>query len=536
MSFEEKFISMIRAQVPIIWVQSYEEERVIKHIIDIFKETFPSFDVNTWDNVSGLCQYDINADNNLYKVSEGDKTIRDVKIFDYIMKKANEVDSSFKKNAFILRDFDDVIESYAMRRAMKNYVEYKYFNKYCPIIITSVSNVVHPAIQKLATVLEYDTLSKEELFVKLDKLNEYIDCKNGDRTSENQIEFILEKDYDKISDALLGLTSIQVSNNLLRSVAIFNKVDVQFLHELRKEALKNNNLLTIIEPNASINDIGGHKVLKEWINEIKQLNTPEAKEYGCSKPKGMLCLGAPGTGKTYFAEIIATEFKVPYIKLDMSKIMDKAVGESEKRMSNALNTVKAMAPCVLLIDEIEKALSGMGSSNMSDGGTIARVIGNVLQFLNDNEEVFVIATSNDISQLPPEMYRSGRFDAIWYFAMPNIEERIEIIKLYLSKFNKTYSDKDINIIATETDHFTGAELKQLANTALKKSFLRQLKDNNKTIILQDLRLAKEEINPIYNLAKGNINALEAFATNAARYTNVSKHKTTSENTMRLKRL
>lgn len=518
MNFKDEIKSLVKAQTPVVWIQTFEEERIIKELIILFKENFPSYQVDLWDNVSGISRYYIKNDNKLAIVSgAGDPQVKDIKIFGHITKKAIDIDNT-EGAAFIFRDFDDILDHYQIKRALRTYAEYKYYNKYVPIFIISPFVKIPQSCQKLITVVNYSLLDKEGIREKVVSIREFIKGYNSKNSST--FEQLEKEDIDKVVESLVGLTSLQVSNFLLRSLTAHSKIDINFLNELRRDTIKTSNVLTILEPSKKLEEIGGHPVLKSWIEELTILNEKEAKEFGCVKPKGMLCLGAPGTGKTIFAEVVATELNIPFLKLDMSKIMDRAVGESEKRIATALETVKAIAPCVLLIDEVEKSLAGVGSSNSSDGGTLARVFGTVLQFLNDNEDVFVVATSNDISQLPPELYRSGRFDTIWYFAMPTNEERKDIFRIYLDKTGKKYNNDIVNQISSETKNFTGAEIKQIVNIAMKKAYIRYRKDNNPDITFLDLKNSISEVNPIYNFARANIIALEDFASRSARFTSV----------------
>ena len=188
-----------------------------------------------------------------------------------------------------------------------------------------------------------------------------------------------------------------------------------------------------------MNDIGGNNALKDWLYEVKDLFTEEAAEFGLTKPKGYMSVGIPGCGKTALAEAFAGTMKVPLLILSINRIMNRMVGESEKKIVQALQVAKACAPCVLLLDEVEKVLGGVNSSNNSDSGITSRVFQEILKFMNDNDSgVYVIMTSNDVSQLPPEFTRAGRLDATWYFGLPKEEERREIFKFILTSINKIF--------------------------------------------------------------------------------------------------
>lgn len=219
------------------------------------------------------------------------------------------------------------------------------------------------------------------------------------------------------------------------------------------------------------------------------------------------------------AEALANKFGVPFIKLEMSKIMDKLVGNSEKKIDQALKVVKSCAPCIFLIDEVEKALGGIKSSNASDSGTTARCFASILQFLQDNNDVFVVMTSNDVSQLPPELTRSGRLDAMWYFSLPTCEEREAIFKIHLDKTGKAYDPSVLKTAAELTENYTGAEIQNIVKLTMWKAFRRFLEDKNNAILIEDISSSVKEVVPIFESSKEKITYLEHWVKGRARYAN-----------------
>ncbi len=197
-------------------------------------------------------------------------------------------------------------------------------------------------------------------------------------------------------------------------------------------------------------------------------------------------------------------------------------------MYKALNLVKSCAPCVLLIDEVEKALGGYKSSNASDSGAIARAFGNVLEFLNDNDNgVFVVMTSNDVSQLPPELTRAGRLDAIWFFGLPSIEERENILNIHLRKTGKKVSNAIIKKAAIEMDKYTGAEIELVVKSALRKAFLNKIETNEDNgITLEILEDAISEVVPVAISSREQIVSLERWAKNRALFANAESEDST----------
>lgn len=200
--------------------------------------------------------------------------------------------------------------------------------------------------------------------------------------------------------------------------------------------------------------------------------------------------------------------------------MNKLVGESEKKIDQAFRIAKACAPCVFLFDEVEKALSGTRSSNASDAGTTSRVFSTVLKFLNDNNNgVFVVMTSNDVTQLPPELTRSGRLDAMWYFSLPTEEERKDIFRIHLGKTGKEIPESVIEAAAKATVNYTGAEIKDIVKQAMWKAYKRFHDDKVNTLTEDDVVSAAREIIPIFRSSQEKIAYLESWANGRARYTN-----------------
>jgi SpoVK/Ycf46/Vps4 family AAA+-type ATPase len=262
-----------------------------------------------------------------------------------------------------------------------------------------------------------------------------------------------------------------------------------------------------------------------WIKKVKEAMTPEAEAFGIPKPKGAMLVGVPGTSKTVSAEILASYLNIPLLSLDMAKVMGSFVGQSERQIANALRITKSVAPCILVLDEMEKILGGVQSSNSTDSGTLSRVMSQLLNFLQqDNTNVITIMTSNDVSQLPPELTRSGRIDAQWMFDLPNEFERGEIIEIYLKK-NKLETDSNtFTYFTTATENFTGAEIKSAVKDAMINSFYRQkansVENFTRSLTIEDIKSAIDNTVTVW---KSNHEKIEAFRTySKSRYLNASK--------------
>ena len=230
-------------------------------------------------------------------------------------------------------------------------------------------------------------------------------------------------------------------------------------------------MLEVIDVPVGLDDIGGLEALKAWLQQRREAFLPRAREYGLPVPKGLLILGVPGTGKSLTAKATASVFGIPLLKSDAGKLFGSLVGQSEANLRLAIQTSEAIAPCVLWIDELEKGFGGMGGGGNTDGGTSARVFGSLLSWLQEKTTpVFVVATANDISQLPPELLRKGRWDELWFVDLPNSRERTAIWDIVIEKYGRERTDFDTVVLARASEMHTGAEIESAFVEALHRAF------------------------------------------------------------------
>ena len=273
--------------------------------------------------------------------------------------------------------------------------------------------------------------------------------------------------------------------------------------------VKKGGLLEICPLAASLEDIGGLDVLKAWLLQRRDAFGREAKAYGLPSPKGLLIVGIPGTGKSLTAKATATVFNRPLLKLDAGRLFAGLVGQSESNLRSVIATVEAIAPCVLWLDEMEKGFAGSRSSGATDGGTASRVFGTFLSWLQDRTApVFVVATANDVTQLPPELLRKGRFDELFLIDLPNQQEREAIWRIQIAKFRREPEKFDIVQLARATEGLTGSEIEQLFIDSLHEAFSRRAEPTDLSIamLLNDLvplsKLMSEQIDGLRRWAKG----------------------------------
>ncbi|WP_265442633.1 AAA family ATPase [Acetivibrio straminisolvens] len=324
------------------------------------------------------------------------------------------------------------------------------------VVIVLTNNPVWNQLQRLGMVIKLDSPDEDEMY---EIIKEYID----DYRNEITIEWD-NNDIREAAAALAGVTRIE-AQNVIAALIANKKITKEDLAEVRssKDRLFHNiSGLERIEVDPGVSDVGGLDGLRKWLDEKRQLFTPEKRDEmrsrGLLPPRGILLVGVPGCGKSLSAKSIAAKWKFPLYRLDFATVQGSYVGQSEQQLKDALTTAENVAPCILWIDEIEKGLSGVGSNN--DGGVSTRMVGQFLFWMQEcKKQVFVVATANDVSMLPSELLRRGRFDEIFFVDLPTAEERKEIITLYTKKYIKAeLSPELLDKIIEISDGFTGADI------------------------------------------------------------------------------
>jgi len=358
-----------------------------------------------------------------------------------------------------------------------------------------------PELERELTVIEFALPGKEELGAVLGGIMESANIKN------------MENDQrEKVIDAASGLTTIEAENAFALSVVQNKHVDPVIVAKEKAQAVKKNGLLELIETKETLDSIGGLDVLKEWLLKRRHAFSARAIEYGLPTPKGLLILGIAGTGKSLTAKATAKVFGVPLLKLDAGRIFAGLVGQSESNLRAVIQTAEAIAPCCLWIDEVEKGFSGTKSSNATDGGTSSRVFGSFISWMQEKSTpVFVVATANDVSQLPPELLRKGRFDELFFVDLPNQAEREAIWEIQIGKHRRIPSEFDVVQLAKATEGLTGSEIENVFIEALYLAF-----DVKKEPTDLDIAHVLTEFVPLSKLMAEQIGGLRQWSKGRAR--------------------
>jgi SpoVK/Ycf46/Vps4 family AAA+-type ATPase len=342
------------------------------------------------------------------------------------------------------------------------------------IFIVSTRLVIPVELEKLITI--YDTPLPNE--------NKIIEIVDDFAVSMGiEIEESLERELALYFKGFGEFEIIQILNLAYQRSGAIKDSDIEFILEEKKQIIKKSGMVEILDFKENVDDIGGLENLKEWLrNKAKIFNQLEkAIEFGVDIPKGIMIVGMPGCGKSLTAKATAKLFNVPLLRLDVGKLLGKYVGESEDNMRRAISITEAVAPCILWIDEIEKAFAGVGGANGNEVTT--RLFGYFLTWMQEkNSSVFVVATSNDISNLPAEFLRKGRFDEIFFVDLPNDDERKNIFELHLKKRGKWNKDIDSIKLIKESKEYSGADIEAVIKDCIEKAFI----DKKSKIETEDL--------------------------------------------------
>lgn len=425
------------ARIPFIAFNTIEKSRGVELLKELSIEC--NLDIDVYSMSKGLINIKTNE-----KITD-EKSL--IGILDYI---GNEI--KLKENkTYVLTDFPN-IDSENINTSYLCDIVSNAEEKNCAIVVLTDSNV-YQNLQRMGISLAMDLPNEEELY---DFIHSYINQYKNNLNIEWD-----EDDYKNAAVVLLGISLVEAKNVISALIAKGNitKQDLIDLKFAKDKMFSNINGLEKIEIDKDT-AFAGLNNLKKWLDDKKKLQSPtkkaEMKKRGIKPPRGILMVGIPGCGKSLAAKAVASRWELPLYLLDFATVQGQYVGQSERQLKEALETAERVSPCILWIDEIEKGLSG----NKSDSGVTTRMIGQFLFWLQEcKKEVFVVATANDTSSLPPELLRKGRFDEMFFVDLPNTAERKEIINFYLAKYlnvsvNETLMEKLISI----TEGFSGADI------------------------------------------------------------------------------
>ncbi len=319
---------------------------------------------------------------------------------------------------------------------------------------------------------------------------------------------------EKLVKACCGLSRARISRILAKALAAkeeVNESDIDAVLEEKKQAIRQTGILEFYSPKESLKSVGGLDNLKEWVKMRQNAFTEEARSYGIPNPKGLLLVGIQGTGKSLSAKTIAREWRLPLLRLDAGRLFGGIVGESESRVRQTIQLAEAMSPCVLWMDEIDKAFGNISSGVDGDSGTSRRVFGALITWMQEKTSpVFIVATANNVGILPAELLRKGRFDEIFFLNLPTDRERQDIFKVHLQRLRPArVRDFDLTKLARFAVNFSGAEIEQAIVDGMYRGFAQK-----RDFTTEDILIAIEETVPLAAIASQQIEALKQWAARA----------------------
>ncbi|RPI80125.1 MAG: AAA family ATPase [Desulfobacteraceae bacterium] len=409
---------------------------------------------------------------------------------------------------FILKDFHPYLEDHQIVRKLRDLATHLR-KSYKTLILISPLLILPPGLEKDISPIDIPLPTADELKkILLDILDS---LKNSKKITIQADDALIEK----IINAARGLT-LNEAENLFAKLIIrdqsFNEQDLPFVLAEKKKLIRKSGLLEYYAFSENMDSVGGLDKLKIWLAQRGTAFSQKARDFGLPEPKGMLLLGVQGCGKSLAAKATSALWSLPLLKLDMGKIFDAYLGSSEKNIREAIRVAEAIAPNILWLDEIDKAFSGMGSPHSGDFGSSARVFGTFLTWMQEKSSpVFVLATANNIENLPPELIRKGRFDEIFFIDLPTNEERRNIFEIHFKKRKRDPVRFDLDLFTQKTVGFTGSEIEQLVISALYRAFAAQREIENKDILLEI-----EETVPLSVTYQEKISALRQWAEKRAR--------------------
>jgi ATP-dependent 26S proteasome regulatory subunit len=501
---------LIRARYPLIYIVSSEEERVESELEKIVVDR-RNRKLIVWSITEGFFS------------RGGGEVYPD---YDQPLKALNFILSYEDDCVFVLRDFHPYLQAPEVTRRLRDLSRALKSKRKNIILLSSVFRCPGE-IEKDLSVVDFAVPDRPTIGTIIDSFMGHI----GDDTPSLVRDD--PKFRDRVIEAALGLTADEIENVFAKSWIRMRDFHIPTILNEKRHIIRKSGILEYYESDYDITDIGGLEALKEWLRKRENAFYPEARRYGLPLPKGILLLGIPGCGKSLTAKSIGALYKMPLLRLDMGKVMGGIVGSSEENMRKVINTAEAVAPSILWMDELEKGLSGSASSGVSDGGTTARVFGTFITWLQEKDQpVFVIATANDVSQLPPELLRKGRFDEIFFVDLPTAAEREEIIKIHLRRKGRSPEYFDVPKIVAAMSAFSGSEIEQAIVSAMYDVYdeYRGEKDIDTESIIQ----SAQEIIPLSYTMKEKIDALREWAkTRARRASEAASHDDDSSVVRRL---
>jgi SpoVK/Ycf46/Vps4 family AAA+-type ATPase len=493
---EHEIELLIRARYSIIYIESFEENRVEESLYKIAERRKKK--LYCWSIERGIYEYGVP----MYSKKAIDERTKDPAAA------LQQVVEIVEPSIFAFKDFHPFMNDPGIVRKLR---ELSFYLKgtYKTIVLISPQLKIPIELDKEITHIVYPAPTADDLRELLDKIiREVKERSNVSITIEEGVK-------DRLIEAALGLTLAEAENVFAKALVIDTKLgesDIPVILAEKEQIIRKSGILEFYSADESFAEIGGLQILKEWLLKRQLAFSAKAKEFGLPAPRGILLIGVQGCGKSLTAKAVSGLWKLPLLRLDVGKLFSSYIGSTEENMRRAIRVAESIAPAILWIDEIEKSFAGVQSSAFSDAGTAARVFGTFITWLQEKTlPVFVIATANSIEQLPPELLRKGRFDEIFFVDLPSTFERKQIFAIHLKKRKRNPEDFDLDRLARESEGFSGAEIEQAIISAMFDVFAKKA-----PLTTEDILESLKETMPLSITMRENIESLRNWARGRAR--------------------
>ena len=458
MNFLNEFVLLLKARYPIIYISTNEEER-IEYLIRYCTKKYVVRTYYSWDFVDG------------YQGNPNDKGFaarNPVEALDLIDKLTPDTAS-----LFVLKDYDNFLKDFSVIRKLKN-LSRSLKTQPKNIVIISPEVNIPDSLKEFVTLLEFPLPSYSEILEELNRLTASL---------QQEIEPSV---ISNIATACQGLSLERIRRVLSKVIAQYGEINESsppLILQEKIQIIQQTQLLEFCINDKTLSDLGGLDNFKDWLKLRSKAFSEEALNYGLPFPKGLLLVGVQGTGKSIAAKIIAHEWQLPLLRLDFGRLFASLIGQSEQRVRKMIEIAEAISPCILWVDEIDKAFAGAQSSG--DSGTTSRVLATFISWLSEKTTpVFVVATANNIDCIPPEILRKGRFDEMFFLGLPTKQERESIFSVHLTRFRPdSINNFQLPLLGELSKDFSGAEIEQVVIEAMRLGFNEDREFNNEDVLI-----------------------------------------------------
>jgi hypothetical protein len=486
--------ALLRARNALLWIVTREEARVERFLVEAAQSA--QYEPRFWDCATGVT-------NLAGEPVNGGESVTDP------VAALTAIRSGVGRQLWVMRDLPTWLrDPSALRnlRSLARSLPSAPRDQARAIVVLTPSNEIPPELAGHAIVVEWPMPDRAEVAAILDAVIAALPEAVRANAAPNGVR-------DAAIDAAVGLTAEEAQSCYARSLVSSRKIDPVTVAQEKKRVISREKVLEWFDPiSGGLDAVGGLEGLKSWLQTRRSAFSARAREYGLPAPKGCLLVGVPGCGKSLTAKAVATAWGMPLLRLDLGALKSKWVGESEGNIRKALKVAETVSPCVVWLDEIEKALGG-ATQGAADGGVSTDALGTILSWMQERQgSVFVVATANDVSALPPELLRKGRFDELFFVDLPSSSERAAIVRTALKAHGRESVKVALDEVAAATESFTGAELAALVPDALYAAFA----DGEREITTADLLAAAKTTVPMAETAKEKVDKLRAWAKGRAR--------------------